>query len=140
MIAGRSVCTAQVDPDLADSPYDRGFQFLAIDTAEVELVAGEADRDGVARFPFARGVAAGGGAFVFPGVNHAFNVDHDGAADRTASRFAQDLGLGLIPVFRIVTFDRPAALVEFGSPAADDLVRLSIVPRHSRHSRTACKF
>ena len=51
---------------LADSFYDGGLEFAAVGAAEVEFVAGEADGDGVAGFPFAGSVAIGRGGIRIP--------------------------------------------------------------------------
>jgi len=57
------------------------LEFLAVGAAEVEFVAGEADRDGIARFPLTGSVALGRGGFVLPGVDDALEVNDYRAAN-----------------------------------------------------------
>jgi hypothetical protein len=125
----------------ADSFHDGGLQFLAVGAAEIELVAGETNGDGIAGLPFAGGVAIGGGGIVFTRVDHAFNIDNDRAANQVRGRFAKDLGFGLVPVFVVATFDGSAPLVEFGGAAADSLLHLRrVVPGVPRHIRIASRI
>jgi len=117
------------------------LEFAAVGAAEVEFVTGETNGHGIAGFPFAGRVAIGRGGFVFAGVDHALDVDDDGAANRVSGGFAKDLGFGLIPVSTLRPFDGSGALVEFSGTAADGLLYLRrIVPRHPRHTRAASPF
>ncbi len=121
---------------LADSFDDGGLEFASVAAAEVEFVAGEANGNGLAWFPFPGSVAIGGGGFVFPGVDYALDVDDDGTANGVSGGFAKDLGFGLVPVVDVVAFDCAALPVEFSGPAADGFLYLRrIVPRHPRHTR-----
>jgi len=123
---------------LADSFYYSGLEFAAVGAAEVEFVAGEADWDWVAGLPLAGSVAIGRSAFVFASVDHALDVDDDGAANGSADGFPQDLGFGLIPVFGVLTCNLAAALVDFGGAAAYSFSHFRrIVPGHPLHSKSA---
>jgi hypothetical protein len=58
------------------------LKFPAIGSAKIEFVAGEANGNGVPGLPFAGGVVVSACRFVFPGIDDAVEVHHDGAADR----------------------------------------------------------
>ena len=70
-----------MDLFLADSFDDRGLEFAPIVAAKVEFVTREANRNGIAWFPFAGGVTISRDAFVFGGINDAFDVNDDGTAN-----------------------------------------------------------
>jgi hypothetical protein len=112
------------------------LEFASVAAAKVEFVAGDANGNGLAWFPFPGSVAIGGGGFVFPGVDYALDVDDDGAANEVSGRFAKDLGFGLVPVVFVVAFDRAALPVKFSGPTPDGFLYIRrIVPRHPRHTR-----
>ena len=71
---------APAPQNLADSFYYCGLEFAAVGAAEVEFVTSETHGDWIARLPLAGNVAIGRGGFVFAGVDHALEVDDDGAA------------------------------------------------------------
>jgi hypothetical protein len=111
------------------------LEFAAVGTAQIQFVAGDANRDRVAGLPFAGNVAIGRGGFVFPGVDYAPDVDHDGAAEGVTGGLSEDLGLGLVPVIGVAAFDRSATLEKLSSAPPDSFVHLvRIVPRSSRHT------
>jgi hypothetical protein len=112
------------------------LKFLYVGAPKIEFVAGEANGYGIAWLPLAGSVAISYGGIVFTGVNDAFYIDNDGAANEVRSRLAEDLGFGLVPVFVVVTFDGSLPMVKLGGAAANGLLHFRRVilgaPRHIR--------
>jgi hypothetical protein len=60
------------------------LKFATVRTAKIKFVASYANKDRVARLPLAGGVVVNARRFVFAGIDHAVEVDHDGAAHRVS--------------------------------------------------------
>jgi hypothetical protein len=117
------------------------LEFLAVGAAEIQFIAGKANGHGIAWLPLPRGVTLGCCGIVFTGVDHSFYINHDGAANEVRSRLAEDFGFGLVPVFKVVTFDGAALLIELGGATTDGFSHFRrIVLGTPRHIRIASRM
>ena len=120
---------------LANSFYDGGLQFPAVGTAKVKFIAVEANGDAISGFPFAGDVTIGGSEVLFPGVDHAIQINDDRAAREVRSGFTENFGLGLIPVFDVVAFDGSALPVQLRGAASDGILQFRrSIPGFLRHT------
>jgi hypothetical protein len=129
------------DASVTDPFYDGRLQLATVAPTKVEFVAGKTNGNGVARFPFARSIAVGRSEFIFPGIDNAVQVYHDGAANRVRGGFTKNLGFGLTPIFEVVAFGLSPTLVKLSRPSPDgfSLFR-GIVLRSPLHTTTASRF
>src|ERR1700722_12352189 len=109
---------------LANSLDDVGLQFPAVGTAKEKSIAFESNWDAISHFPFAWDVTAGGSEVIFPGVDHAFQINHNRGAGEVRSGFTQNLGFGLLPVFDVLTFQGAALPVQLLGAVSDGILQL----------------
>src|SRR5580693_8699734 len=107
---------------LANSLDDVGLQFPAVRTAKEKFIAFESNWDAISRFPFTRDVTVGGSEVIFPGVDHAFQINHDRGAREVRSGFTQNFGFRLLPVFEVLTFQGAALPVQLLGAVSDGVV------------------
>ncbi len=98
------------------------MKFAAIGATEKELITREANRDGLAWLPFARSVVLPAAKIVFPGINNALYVDHNGTVGRSGYRLTKNHSLGVIPVVWVVNSQSNALAKAFGGTAANDFL------------------
>src|ERR1700733_8976737 len=109
---------------LANFLDDVGLQFPAVGAAKEKSVAFESNWDAISRFPFPWGVTVGGSEVIFPGIDHAFQINHDRRARQVRSGFTQNFGFGLLPVFEVLTFQGAALPVQLLGAVSDGILQL----------------
>src|ERR1035438_10056957 len=109
---------------LANSLDDVGLQFPAVATAKEKSIAFESNWHAISRFPFAWGVTVGGSEVIFPGVDHAFQINHNRGARAGRSGFTQNFSFGLLPVFDVLTFRGAALPVQLLGAVSDGILQL----------------
>ena len=109
---------------LANSLDDVGLQFPAVRTAKEKFIAFESNWDAISRFPFTRDVTVGGSEVIFPGVDHAFQINHNRGARQVRSGFTQNFGFSLLPVFDVLTFPGAGLPVQLLGAVSDCVLQL----------------